>query len=150
MQVLAHSGGTGYVGPYPILNAAVNLTQDSRLAWQQRKADSFTVTPLHAGSPWVGYRRTSPGDGEPDSAPRYGGGTGITLGTAVAVSGAAASPEAGYHSSPVVTFLMTLFNARLGWWLGNPGPAGDATWTRDEPRLGELIESGQVEAYSFP
>jgi hypothetical protein len=32
----------------------------------------------------------------------------------------------GYYSSPVVTFLMTLFNVRLGWWLGNPGPAGCA------------------------
>jgi hypothetical protein len=26
----------------------------------------------------------------------------------------------GYYSSPLVTFLMTLFNVRLGWWLGNP------------------------------
>jgi hypothetical protein len=30
----------------------------------------------------------------------------------------------GYSSSPVLTFLMTLFNVRLGWWLGNPGKAG--------------------------
>lgn len=42
----------------------------------------------------------------------------------MAISGAAASPNMGYYSSPVVTFLMTLFNVRLGWWLGNPGPAG--------------------------
>jgi hypothetical protein len=26
----------------------------------------------------------------------------------------------GYHSSPAITFIMTLFNARLGSWLGNP------------------------------
>src|SRR2546427_6742829 len=26
----------------------------------------------------------------------------------------------GYHSSPIVTLLLTLFNARLGSWLGNP------------------------------
>jgi hypothetical protein len=31
----------------------------------------------------------------------------------------------GYHSSAAITFLMALFNARLGWWLGNPGPAGN-------------------------
>jgi hypothetical protein len=42
------------------------------------------------------------------------------LGTAVAISGAAASPNMGYHSSPALTFIMTLFNARLGSWLGNP------------------------------
>ena len=30
----------------------------------------------------------------------------------------------GYHSSPALAFLLTLFNVRLGWWLGNPGPAG--------------------------
>ena len=42
----------------------------------------------------------------------------------MAISGAAVSPNMGYYSSPIVTFLMTLFNVRLGWWLGNPGLAG--------------------------
>ena len=36
------------------------------------------------------------------------------------MSGAAASPNMGYHTSPVVAFLMTLFNVRLGWWFPNP------------------------------
>jgi hypothetical protein len=40
----------------------------------------------------------------------------------------------GYHSSPVVGFLMTLFNVRLGWWLGNPGSSGAKTWHRSNPR----------------
>jgi len=51
------------------------------------------------------------------------------------ISGAAANPSMGYHSSPAVTFLLTLFNARLGWWLGNPGPAGRKTFDRAAPRL---------------
>jgi hypothetical protein len=34
----------------------------------------------------------------------------------------------GYHSSPFVTFIMTLLNVRLGAWLGNPGQAGDHTF----------------------
>jgi hypothetical protein len=38
----------------------------------------------------------------------------------MAISGAAVSPSMGYNSSPGVSFLMTLFNVRLGWWLGNP------------------------------
>lgn len=42
----------------------------------------------------------------------------------MAVSGAAASPNQGYNTSPVVAFLLTLFNVRLGWWFANPGQAG--------------------------
>jgi hypothetical protein len=38
----------------------------------------------------------------------------------MAISGAAASPNMGYNSSPPLAFLLTLFNVRLGWWLGNP------------------------------
>ena len=95
------------------------------LAWQQRKAESFTVSPLHAGSHRVGFRRTW----YHESGRCYGGWeNGISLGTAMTISGAAASPNMGYHSSPVIGFLLTLFNVRLGWWLGNPGPAGYKTF----------------------
>jgi hypothetical protein len=98
---------------FHIVNMALNLVSGAELAWQERKAESMTATSLHAGSASLGYR----------DAADYGGP--ITLGTAMAISGAAASPNMGYHSSPVLAFLLTLFNARLGWWLGNPGPAGD-------------------------
>ena len=107
--------------PFHVLNLALNLVGGDRLDWQQRKAESFTVTPLHCGSHDVGYRPSS----------GYGGG--ITLGTAIAISGAAASPNMGYHSSPAVGAIMTLFNARQGAWLGNPGPAGAATWRHPGP-----------------
>jgi uncharacterized membrane protein YhdT len=96
--------------PFHVVNMALNLVAGERLAWQQRKAASFTVSPLHCGSDILGYRPSS----------EYGGENGISLGTAVALSGAAASPNMGYHSSPALTFIMTLFNARLGSWLGNP------------------------------
>jgi hypothetical protein len=39
----------------------------------------------------------------------------------------------GYHSSPLVTFFLALFNVRLGTWLGNPGFAGDKTYHRAHP-----------------
>jgi hypothetical protein len=42
----------------------------------------------------------------------------------------------GYHSSPALTFLLTLCNARLGAWLGNPGAAGRLTWRRRDPLHG--------------
>jgi hypothetical protein len=121
--------------PFHVINMALNLVAGEKLAWQQRKAESFTVTPLHAGSYCsnVGYRRIE--YEVDDDRIYYGGKEGISLGTAVAISGAAASPNMGYHSSPVVGFLMTLFNARLGWWLGNPGPPGRHTFKFSGPLL---------------
>ncbi|MGH9474806.1 MAG: patatin-like phospholipase family protein [Terriglobales bacterium] len=110
--------------PFPVLNLTLNLVSGERLAWQQRMAESFTASPLACGSAGVGYR----------PAAAYGGKGGMTLGTAMAISGAAVSPNMGYHSSPLVGFVMTLLNARLGAWLGNPGPAGVKTWTSSGPR----------------
>jgi hypothetical protein len=114
--------------PLHLINATLNLSEDPELAWQDRKGESFTLSPLHAGSAdrSLGFRRTD--YPFPPTERRYGGDAGISLGTAMAISGAAASPNMGYHSSPVVTFLLALFNARLGWWLGNPGPAGAETY----------------------
>ncbi len=45
---------------------------------------------------------------------------GVSLGTAIAVSGAAVSPNMGFHTFPPLAFLMTVFNVRLGEWLANP------------------------------
>ena len=53
----------------------------------------------------------------------------------MAISGAAASPNMGYHSSPVLSLVMTFFNARLGWWLPNPGPNGKRVWDHASPRF---------------
>ncbi len=108
--------------PFHVINAALNLVKGDQLAWQERKAESFTMSRLHCGSWHLGYRPST----------EYG--DAISLGTALTISGAAASPNMGYHSSPIVGFLMTLFNVRLGWWLGNPGPAGARTWRRAGPR----------------
>jgi Patatin-like phospholipase len=109
--------------PFHVLNMALNLVHGRRLAWQQRKAESFTVSPLYTGHCTLGYRPSS----------KYGGTDGISLGTAITISGAAASPNMGYHSSPVIGFIMTLFNARLGAWMGNPGKAGVKTWQKSGP-----------------
>jgi hypothetical protein len=38
----------------------------------------------------------------------------------MSISGAAASPNMGYHSLPSLALLMTFFNVRLGFWAGNP------------------------------
>jgi hypothetical protein len=109
--------------PLHIVNTALNLTSGENLAWQQRKAEPFTVSPFHAGSLVLGYRASG----------EYGGADGISLGTAVTISGAAASPNMGYHSSPPMSFLLTLFNIRLGSWLGNPGPRGQKSYANAHP-----------------
>jgi hypothetical protein len=114
--------------PLHIVNVTLNDVAGKELAWQQRKARPFTFSRLHAGFE-DSYRRIR------DGQEFYGGKSGISLGTAVAISGAAVSPNMGYNSSPLVTFLLTLLNARLGWWLGNPGTAGTRTWRLSSPRF---------------
>jgi hypothetical protein len=101
--------------PLHVVNIALNLVGGSKLAWQERKAASFTSTRLHTGSLRIGYRPSTEYGG------KYKPGTrAISLGTAMTISGAAASPNMGYNSSSLLELVMTLFNARLGWWLGNP------------------------------
>jgi len=120
---------------FHVVNIALNVVSTKRLAWQERKAESFTVSPRHCGSAYVGFRNS---EDYGDSFTRTpGSGQGIALGTAMAISGAAVSPNMGYHSSPSITLLLTLFNVRLGWWLGNPGKAGDKddAYKREGPRL---------------
>ncbi len=137
--------------PFHIVNATLNLLGSSNnLAWQNRKGESFTMSPLHCGSWHLGYRPTNEyahdakanecenikycnqsdkhcpvnADGTFACNPKLKGKS-IKLGTAMAISGAAANPNMGYYSSPIVTFLLALFNVRMGWWLGNPGKIGD-------------------------
>jgi hypothetical protein len=96
---------------FHVINTSLNIVASDNLAWQERKAESFTFSRLHCGNPHVGYQTTT----------AYGGDKGgISLATATAISGAAVSPNQGYNSSPLVGFLLMLFNVRLGWWLGNP------------------------------
>lgn len=128
--------------PFHVVNMAWNLVKGRRLAWQQRKAASFTMTPLFAGSD---ITVDPPCKGLEPGGFRYIGEYGagrvaktrrpMTVGTAMAISGAAASPNMGYHSSPLVTFVMAFFNVRLGWWLGNPGEGMGNSWRIASPGL---------------
>lgn len=126
-------GEDGHPRLFPLINIALNLVKPSeeRLDWQQRKAASFFATPLHCGSYHLGFRPTR----------LYAGG--MSLGRAMTISGAAASPNMGYHSSPLVTAVMTLFNVRLGWW--SPNPRVNPDWKQERPALGldiMLAEAG--------
>jgi hypothetical protein len=104
--------------PLHVINTALNVVATRNLAWQQRKAESFTFSPVSCGSWRLGYVPTSV----------YGGSRGVRVGTAMAISGAALNPNMGYNSSPLVTLLMTFFNTRLGWWLPNPAWPALRNW----------------------
>lgn len=180
-----------YVGPFPILNAAVNASHGGNLDEQDRRARSFVFTPLYSGfdgvrlgwqpsiekrrefmrkateqadlapmpaalatrtiasvrrSDMPAYRLTNDYIDPPSSpvslrrpetdasgldAAGFGRVGGIKLGTAMAISGAAASPNMGFHTSPAVAFLLTMFNVRLGWWV--PNPASEQQWQDPSP-----------------
>jgi hypothetical protein len=141
-----------YDGPYPILCAALNVTHGGRLAWQERKAESFAFTPKYCGyefpemnfesggAPQGAYQKTLeyayPKDAHSALHLNRGG---VHLGTAISISGAAASPNMGYHTSPPLAFLMTVFDVRLGWWLPNSRYENkDFPWQRNKPEGGPL------------
>jgi hypothetical protein len=128
-----------YSGPFPIINTALNLTRGEDLGMQERKAVSFAFTPLWSGFDFsrrqiaakgtllseFAYRRTC----------RFGTAdeSGVLLGTAMAISGAAFNSNAGFHTSPSLAFLLTVFGVRLGWWGGNPRKK---SWRRPSPLFG--------------
>jgi len=105
---------------YPVINTTLNLVETNRLAWQERKGEPFAFTPDYVGSVRLGYRPTNVSAG------------GVRISSAMTISGAAVSPDAGYSTVPGLSLLMTMFNLRLGAWVGNPHN-GD-TYRRRGPR----------------
>ena len=115
----------GYPGPFPIFCTALNLTVGEDLAWQERRAASFAFTPLYSGyyADWTeskGKRGDLRFNSFVETSKYAYPGGGIAVSTAASISGAAVSPNWGYHTDPATAFVLTMFNARLGWWLRNP------------------------------
>lgn len=116
------------VRPLHVVNATLNAVQSTQVGRHETKAESFTFSPLHVGNRFLGYRPTREYGSDETAA------GGVSLGLALAVSGAAASSAMGMYSTKARAFLLTLANARLGLWFGNPQSA--KTWRRGEPPLG--------------
>ena len=147
-----------YPGPFPIFCCTLNFTSGEDLAWQERKGASFAFTPLYTGYdiPWVGIDR------DDDQRLYYNGfrdtidlahPRGPGLADACAISGAAASPNWGYKTTPGMAFLMTCFNVRLGAWKRNTRyPArsrqkrkqGDLTIEDQSPRFSPLYLAAEL------
>ena len=60
----------------------------------------------------------------------------LTLGRAIAISGAAVDPNMNLYQSQALTALLTIFNARLGYWMQNPYHEG---WSAKGPIYGGLL-----------
>lgn len=109
-------------GPYHLINTTLNLVGGRDLATAQRSASSFTLSQKHCGSTRTHYRPTD----------EYMSGQ-LSLGTAVAASGAAVSPNMGSKKpTAALAMLMTLLNVRLGYWAPTPNRE---TWQSSQPRL---------------
>jgi hypothetical protein len=135
------NGDSKYEGPFPIFNATMNLVHGDELAWQERRGASFTFTPDLCGyeTPWHAPANPQPFEkleflGYRETASYAYPAPGMHLGTPVSISGAALSPNMGFYTRAATGFLMTVFNARLGWWLGNP--RHKITWHRAGPTQG--------------
>lgn len=109
--------GAAVPAPLHIVNCALNLGGSSDLSLHTRHSASFILTPFVIGS---AYESRQDDDTRKALGFRSHGENPPTLAQAISVSGAAASPNMGYHTSPVVAFLLTVFNVRLGWWFRNP------------------------------
>lgn len=129
--------------PYPILNTTLNLVAARDLGVIQRRSASFVFTPAHCGSTRTGFRCTD----------EYMSGA-MLLGTAVAISGAAASPAMGtLRLTAAQAMLFTLLNVRLGFWAPNPA---FPSWRAPQPRLWTLqtlreflSQTGETSSYCY-
>ena len=79
---------------------------------QGRLTDFFLFSPAYCGSPVLEYCRTA----DWEAANRT-----LDLGSAMAISGAAASPQMGVNTPGRLSFWLALINLRLGYWLARPG-----------------------------
>lgn len=142
-----NSLSSDYSGPYPLINAALNLSNPDP-GQRERRSTNFVFAPLLCGyqvedlqggagkGPGGCYRPTAEYAKEGSDGER-----GVNLGMAFTISGAAATPNMGSHTSAPLAFLMTIFNVRLGWWIGNP--AGKS-WRRAAPKFGLMQLVGEL------
>ncbi len=102
-----HKEGNG--APYHLINSTLNLTGENDLNLCGRKSDMFIFSKKYCGSDITKYRKTD--QFRKDD---------VTLCRAATVSGAAISPQSGSSTVSSISFLMTLMNARVGYWMPNP------------------------------
>lgn len=101
-----------FIAPYPLINTCLNLQNPGGgdKFKGSKASDYFLLSPLFCGSKLTSYVPTD----------RYVDYRKMTLPAAVTISAAAVNPGLGNYSNKLLSVLMTLFNARLGFWISNP------------------------------
>ena len=117
-QLLSELQKNNQYAPYHLINATVNLPGSSKPELRGRDSDFFLFSRNYCGSPLIGYCDTLDLE-KKDSH--------LDLGTAMAVSGAAASAHMGTTTIRGLSFWLSLINIRLGYWLPNPGKLDSIT-----------------------
>jgi hypothetical protein len=97
--------------PYHLINTTLNLPGSTDRNLRGRNADFFTISKRYCGSNHTGYCAT-------EKIENLDGH--FNLGTAMAISAAAAAPNMGAMTMKQFVFIMTLLNIRLGYWTPNP------------------------------
>jgi hypothetical protein len=97
--------------PYHLINCALNVPGSGNIALQGRLTDFFLFTPGFSGSPLTGYADTRKWESADSN---------LDLGTAMAISAAAAAPQMGLGTIKSLSFWMALLNIRLGYWAKRP------------------------------
>ena len=116
---LSELGGAGSAAPYHLINTALNLQGHDDPQLRERKTVPFFLAKRHCGSDYTGYLETTRIEAIDPT---------FNLGTAMAISAAAASPNMGAITVRPLTFLLALLNIRLNYWLPNPAWAWKESW----------------------
>lgn len=101
--------------PYLLVNCALNVGGSKEVNRRGRNADFFLFSRNYVGSKTTGYVKTDDMQGR---AP------GLSLGSVMAISGAAFSSNMGANTIKPLTATLALLNIRLGYWLRNPRKLG--------------------------
>ena len=136
----------GGVAPFHLVNTNLVLVNSEQQRYRMRGGDSFVLTPLHCGSNATGWVETKNYMND-----------GMTLSTAMAISGAAANPNTGAaggtRRNRFVALLMALVNVQLGYWVPHPTSTWFKTPNHFHPGLyhltGWLVKHGFTEDAGF-
>lgn len=102
--------------PYHLINAALNVRETKEKYQRGRNSEFFIFSKHYIGSDITGYCETKMIE---DVRPH------VNLGTAMAISGAAAAPSMGKSTIKPLVFILAMLNVRLNYWLPNPGRIAD-------------------------
>lgn len=116
---LSRLGGERSAAPYHLINTALNLQGSHNPQLRERKTVAYILAQRFCGSDLTGYCQTAHLEA---IDPRF------NLGTAMAISAAAASPNMGTVTVRPLTFLLAVLNMRLNYWLPHPDMAGHRSW----------------------